>query len=65
MDDAILMLLIGIGLTFLGYGPLSLKRNPAVGGSLAIVGYLFRLAGPLLVLFGLATLATMLLWNPP
>jgi hypothetical protein len=45
----LLILLVGIGLTYLGYGPFSSKKNPTAG--LAVVGFLFRLAGPLLLVW--------------
>jgi hypothetical protein len=47
--NLILILLLGMGLTYLGYGPFSLRKNPAAGVAFAVVGFLFRLAGPLLL----------------
>jgi hypothetical protein len=52
MDNPILILLVGIGLSFVGYGPLSLKKNPKAGIVFAVVGFVFRLAGPLLLFWG-------------
>ena len=42
-----LILILGIGLIYLGFGPFSFKKNPAAGTSVAAVGLLFRLAGSL------------------
>jgi hypothetical protein len=53
MVNLILIPLIGIGISCVGYGPLSMKRNPAAGVCFAIVGFLFRLFGPLLIVWGL------------
>jgi hypothetical protein len=47
----ILILLLGIALTYLGYGPFSLKKNPAAGVAFVVVGFLLRLAGPLLLVW--------------
>jgi len=44
--NPILILILGIGLTYLGYGPLSLKKNPEAGAAFAVIGTLLRLAGP-------------------
>ena len=53
MVNLILIPLIGIAFTCVGYGPLSMKRNPEAGLCFAIVGFLFRLVGPLLIVWGL------------
>ena len=47
--NPILILLLGIALTYIGYGPLSLKKNPTAGAGFAVIGLLFRLAGALLL----------------
>ena len=47
--NPILILLLGIALTYIGYGPLSLKKNPTAGVGFAAIGLLFRLAGALLL----------------
>jgi hypothetical protein len=44
-----LILVLGIGLSYLGYGPFSFKKNPTAGASVAAVGLLLRLAGSLLL----------------
>ena len=40
MDDSILMLLIGIGSIYLGYGPLSLKKAALAGFGFTVVSFL-------------------------
>lgn len=47
----ILVLFLGVGLSYLGYGPLSLRRNPTLGVAFAGIGFLCRLAGTLLLLW--------------
>lgn len=47
----IMMLLIGIAVTSIGYGPLSLKKHPAPGPAFVLIGFLFRLAGPLILVW--------------
>jgi hypothetical protein len=47
----ILIPLIGIAVTYIGYGPLSRQRNPAQGAAVSLCGFLFRLAGPLLLVW--------------
>lgn len=42
---------LGIGLSCIGYGPLSLKKNPTAGIAFAGIGFLCRLAGPILLLW--------------
>jgi hypothetical protein len=49
--DPTLILLLGIGLTYVGYGPFSMKNNPTAGSLFAVIGFLFRLAGPLLLVW--------------
>lgn len=48
-----LILILGIGLTYLGFGPFSFKKNPTAGTSVAVVGLFFRLAGSLLLVWDL------------
>ena len=48
----ILILLLGIGLSYLGYSTFSLKKDPTAGVTFAVAGFLFRLAGPLLLVYG-------------
>ena len=45
------LLFLGIAVTYIGYGPFSLKKNPAAGVGVAVIGFLFRLAGPLLLVW--------------
>jgi len=59
------MLLIGMSFCFVGYGPLSLKKNPTAGDGFAVVGFLFRLAGLLLVILGIMLMGAVLPWRMP
>ncbi len=47
---------LGAAVTYIGYGPLPLKKNPTAGIGLALIGFVFRLAGPLLLVWVLAIL---------
>ena len=47
----ILIPLFGIALTWIGYGPLSRKKNPDAAFGLAIAGFVCRIAGPLLLVW--------------
>ncbi len=49
--EVLLIPALGLALTWIGYGPLSHKRNPEAGFGLAIAGFLFRIAGPLLLVW--------------
>jgi len=51
ITNPILILVLGIGLSYLGYGPFSNKKNLTAGASVAVVGLLFRLAGSLLLVW--------------
>lgn len=51
ITNPILILTLGIGLTYLGFGPFSLKKNPTAGTSVAVVGLLLRMAGSLLLVW--------------
>ncbi len=51
ITNPILTLVLGIGLSYLGYGPFSGKKNPPPAVSVAVVGLLFRLAGSLLLVW--------------
>jgi Na+/melibiose symporter-like transporter len=48
-SETILLPLLGIALTCIGYGPFSMKKNPSAGVGFAVIGFMFRLAGPLLL----------------
>ena len=65
MEAAIIIVLIGLGFCFVGYGPLSLKKNPTAGDGFAVVGFLFRLAGLLLLIFGIMLMGAVLSWRMP
>jgi len=43
---------IGIGISCLGFGPLSRKKNPTASVAFQIVGFVFRLVGALLIVLG-------------
>jgi hypothetical protein len=45
------MLVLGIVTTYLGYGPFSTRNNPTAGTLFAVIGFLFRFAGPLLLVW--------------
>jgi hypothetical protein len=47
--NPLLILLFGIALTYIGFGPFSMKKNPTAGTGFAIIGLLLRLAGALLL----------------
>ncbi|MGA2256139.1 MAG: hypothetical protein ABSG53_15940 [Thermoguttaceae bacterium] len=49
MIELVLMPLIGIVVTCIGYGLLSRKKNPTAGVGYTTLGFLFRVAGPLLI----------------
>jgi hypothetical protein len=65
MENAILILVIGIGCCYIGYGPLSLKKKPTAGAGFAAVGFFFRLAGPLLTILGILLVGTVAWWRLP
>jgi hypothetical protein len=50
----------GILLTYLGYGPLSLRKHPGRGAGFAVVGFLCRLVGPPAIAIGLFVLVSLL-----
>jgi hypothetical protein len=52
--EIILAPLLGIAVTYIGYGPFSRKRNPTAGTAWTTAGFLFRLAGPLLILWAIS-----------
>jgi hypothetical protein len=49
--EIILIPLLGIAVTYIGYGPFSRKKNPTAGVGFTVFGYLLRLAGPLLLVW--------------
>ena len=53
MVNLALIPLIGFSFIFFGYGPLSLKKHPTAGVGFAAVGFLFRLVGPLRIVWSL------------
>jgi hypothetical protein len=51
ITNPILILVLGILLCYLGYGPFSFKKDPTPRAAVAVVGLLFRLAGSLLLVW--------------
>ena len=51
INNPIMSLVLGISLSYLSYGPLSSKNNPKAGDFVVVVGFLFRLAGALLLVW--------------
>ena len=49
ITNPLLILVLGIGLSYLGFGPFSSKKRPTPGAAVAFVGLVFRLAGSLLL----------------
>jgi hypothetical protein len=58
--NPILILVLSIGLNYLGYGPFSLKRNPKAGVAFTVVGFFFRFAGALLLVWDIFLLIFMI-----
>jgi hypothetical protein len=56
------VLLVGIGICFVGYGPLSLQKHPTAGDAFAVAGFLIRLAGLLLIGYGLLVFGVQLVY---
>jgi hypothetical protein len=48
--EILMMPLLGMLMTYLGYGPCSSQRNPTAGLAFVCIGFLLRLVGTLLVL---------------
>jgi hypothetical protein len=64
--EIILLPLLGIAVTYIGYGPFSLKKNATAGVGFAAIGFLFRLAGPLLLVWAsLLWLFVISMTRPP
>jgi hypothetical protein len=54
---------VGVCVSFVGYHPLSLRKHPAAGNAFAVVGFLVRLAGLLLISYGLLMYLSRLAWR--
>lgn len=52
MVELFLIPVIGVLLAYVGYGLFSRKKKPTAGVGYSILGFLLRVAGPLLILFG-------------
>jgi hypothetical protein len=64
--EAILIPLLGVAATFIGYGPLSRKSNPASRFGLTSIGFLLRLVGPLLLVWtGAILIFAVSMTRPP
>jgi hypothetical protein len=51
--DLFLIPVLGIAVSYLGYGALSRKKNPQAGVALATIGFPCRVAGPLLLVWAI------------
>ncbi len=56
MSEAWGILFIGILVTWLGYGGLSRRKHPELGAGSVILGFLFRVIGPLVIACGILAL---------
>jgi hypothetical protein len=56
-------ILVGVCVSFVGYRPLSLRKHPTAGNAFAVAGFLVRLAGLLLISYGLLTFLSRLAWR--
>ena len=59
ITNPVLILVLGIGLSYFGFGVFSKKKNPTAGASVAVVGFLFRFAGSLLLVWGVILVISM------
>jgi hypothetical protein len=48
-----IVLVVGIGFCFIGYGPLSLRKHPTMGCGYVVLGFLVRLIGLAIISFGI------------
>jgi hypothetical protein len=60
------LFLLGVAVSYLGYGPLSRKKNPRAGVAFVGVGFFCRVAGPLILLWvGFLLLFVISMTRPP
>jgi hypothetical protein len=52
MVNQLLILPVGIAISCAGFGWFSRKKHPKAGVSFAVVGFVLRLAGALLIMYG-------------
>ena len=50
---AVVTLLVGIGICWVGFGPLSVRKHPEAGCFFVFTGFLVRCLGQVVVIFGL------------
>jgi hypothetical protein len=50
--NPLLILPIGIAISFVGFGPLSRRKNPTASTAFLTAGLIFRLAGAVLIAWG-------------
>ena len=62
IEVAAVILVAGIVLAIVGYGPLSLRRHPTAGEAFTVAGFLTRLCGLLLIALG-ATISCWWHWR--
>jgi len=57
------VIIVGIGICLVGFGPLSFRKHPDAGFTVAVVGFIVRLMGLGIVAFGLILWIAMGLWR--
>ena len=62
---SVVILLAGIGICFVGFGPLSLRKHPEAGYSFAVTGFLVRCLGQVVIIFGLMQFVVWILSRVP
>ena len=58
-----IILVFGLGICSLGFGPLSLRKHPTAGIAFAVAGFLVRLVGLTIISFGLFLFAAQVAWR--
>ncbi len=57
------MIVVGVCIAFVGYHPLSSRKHPAAGFAFVVVGFLVRLAGLMLIAYGLTLFVAQFVWR--
>jgi hypothetical protein len=57
------VIFVGLGICLIGFGPLSSRKHPEAGDALAVAGFFVRLAGLLVVTFGLLLYLARVAWQ--
>jgi uncharacterized membrane protein (DUF441 family) len=60
MKEAWTTIIVGVALTWLGYGGLSRRKHPELDAGSLLVGFLFRVIGPLIIAGGVLFLLFVL-----